>query len=114
MKTPSSCRSCVHFGVCTSSKAGRRLYRQIFEEHYELLEKIYESQEGQLLYARRKIRVENPFGHIKNNLGARSFLLRGIEGVNAELSLLATCFNIARMITIMGGVQVVPILRNNS
>ncbi len=114
MKAPSACRSCIHFGVCTSSKSGRRLYRQFHEENKELLEKIYESQEGQLLYARRKMRVEHPFGHIKNNLGARSFLLRGIEGVNAELSLLGTCFNIARMITIMGGVQVlVPILRNN-
>lgn len=115
MKAPSACRSCIHFGVCTSSKSGRRLYRQIYEENKELLEKIYESQEGQLLYARRKMRVEHPFGHIKHNLGARSFLLRGIEGVNAELSLLGTCFNIARMITIMGGVQVlVPILRNNT
>ena len=113
MKAPSACRSCIHFGVCTSSKKGRRLYRQVNEEKKELLEKIYESKEGQLLYARRKMLVEHPFGHIKNNLGARSFLLRGIEGVNAELSLLGTCFNITRMINIVGGVQtLVRILRN--
>jgi transposase len=113
MKVPAACRCCVHFGVCTTSKSGRRLYRQIDEEKKELLEKTYESKEGQLLYARRKMLVEHPFGHIKNNLGARSFLLRGIEGVNAELSLLGTCFNVARMITITGGVQaLVKIFRN--
>jgi hypothetical protein len=31
-----------------------------------------------------------------------AFLLRGRDGVQSETSLLATCFNIARMITIFG------------
>jgi hypothetical protein len=48
------------------------------------LERIYESQEGQEIYRRRKMRVEHPFGHIKRNLGVGAFLLRGLEGVNAE------------------------------
>jgi hypothetical protein len=30
------------------------------------------------------------------------FLLRGLEGVRAEMSLLAACFNIARLMTILG------------
>ncbi len=34
-----------------------------------------------------------------------NFLLRGKEGVQAELSIAATCFNIARMITLFGGVK---------
>jgi len=29
-------------------------------------------------------------------------LLRGKKGVDAELSLLSTCFNVARMMTIIG------------
>ena len=49
-----------------------------------------------------KKKFELPFGHIKRNLGAGVFLLRGIEGVNAEMALLSTCFNISRMITIVG------------
>jgi len=105
MEVPSDCRSCIHFGVCTKSKSGRRIYRRIHEQSKELLEKMYDSDEGQLLYAKRKMRVEHPFGHMKNNLGARSFLIRGIEGVKAELSLLGTCFNITRLITISGGTQ---------
>jgi hypothetical protein len=31
-----------------------------------------------------------------------SFLLRGLAGVRAEMSLLSSCFNIARMISMMG------------
>jgi hypothetical protein len=46
--------------------------------------------------------VEHPFGHIKRNLKTDAFLMRGRDGVNAETSLLATCFNLARMITLLG------------
>jgi hypothetical protein len=46
--------------------------------------------------------VEHPFGHIKRNLQANAFLLRGRDGVGAESSLLATCFNLVRMMTILG------------
>ena len=66
------------------------------------IEETYQQEEGQKLYKLRKEKVELPFGHMKRNLGAGQFLLRGKEGVNAELSILSTCFNIARMITIIG------------
>jgi hypothetical protein len=46
--------------------------------------------------------VELVFGHIKRNLKVDSFLLRGLAGVRGEMGLLASCFNIARLITIMG------------
>ncbi|HXZ36516.1 MAG TPA: transposase, partial [Thermodesulfobacteriota bacterium] len=49
-----------------------------------------------------KARVEHPFGHIKRNLKADAFLMRGREGVSAEASVLATCFNLARMISLLG------------
>jgi transposase len=105
MKDPSACKRCIHFGTCTTGiRAGRRIYRSVNEQTKEILEGTYLSKEGQQLYARRKMRIEHPFGHIKRNLGAGSFLLRGLEGVNAELSLMGTCFNIARLTTIMGGV----------
>jgi hypothetical protein len=43
-----------------------------------------------------------PFGHIKRILNAGHFLLRGLAGERAEASLLASCFNLARMITLIG------------
>jgi len=97
------CRSCEHFGVCTTSKKGRHIIRMKENEDLKAkLEETYQQEEGQKLYKLRKEKVELPFGHMKRNLGAGQFLLRGKEGVNAELSILSTCFNIARMITIIG------------
>jgi len=100
------CLKCNHFGVCTTSKMGRRLQRKINEDIKEELEKVYESESGASIYKLRKERAELPFGHIKRNLGCGYFLLRGREGVNAEMAILCTCFNISRMITLLGGVEV--------
>ncbi len=66
---------------------------------------------AQAIFARRKTRVEHPFGHIKRNLHAGYFLLRGLAGVRAEMALLATCFNIRRLITLWGVSGVVARLR---
>ena len=95
------CASCSNFGQCTTAKKGRkitRLKKQRFEAQYE-------QEESQIIYARRKCKAEHPFGHIKRNLKTDAFMLRGREGVQAETSLLATCFNVRRMITIFGGVM---------
>ncbi len=97
------CRSCKHFGTCTSCKEGRHIIRILkTEELKEKLEEVYHQEESQKLYKLRKEKAELPFGHMKSNLGAGQFLLRGKEGVNAELSILSTCFNMARMVTIIG------------
>jgi transposase len=113
IKDSTVCIACEYFGKCTKSKRGRSVMRLVNEETRDKLKSIYESEEGQKIYEKRKMKVEHPFGHIKRNLGTGSFLLRGIEGVKAELNLLGTCYNIARLITIMGGTrQLVEQLRN--
>jgi transposase len=56
--------------------------------------------------------AELPFGHIKRNLNAGHFLLRGLDGVRAEASLLASCFNLARMITLLGVPALIAKLAN--
>jgi hypothetical protein len=99
------CHRCVYWGTCTTSKRGRTLKRLKEEELRERLEARYASAEGQAIYRKRKEKVELPFGHIKRNLGAGSFLLRGLAGVRAEWAMLASCFNITRMITLTGGVE---------
>ena len=103
-KNTTTCRNCKHFGKCTTSKTGRRIYRLLNEETREELKTIYESDEGQAIYKTRKMFVEHPFGHMKQNLGVKSFLLRRLDGAQTELCLLGTCFNLARMVTLMGGV----------
>jgi len=98
----SHCRNCKHFGKCTSSKNGRRVTRLFDEELREKFEKQYSQQETQVIYAKRKEKVELPFGHLKRNLSVDGFLLRGLDSVKAEFSLLSSCFNISRMITLLG------------
>lgn len=98
----SICKQCCHFGKCTNSQKGRQISRLIDEETRLKLEAQYLQPESQAIYKLRKQKVELPFGHIKRNLGVQSFLLRGRAGAKAEISLLATCFNLARMINILG------------
>ena len=105
MKKPGACQACRHFGVCTKADRGRTISRLANEELKERLDARYASEEGQAIYKRRKETVELPFGHIKRTLNGGQFLLRGLEAARAEFSILASCFNIARMITLLGGVE---------
>lgn len=100
--TKEKCLACRHFGVCTNSRHGRRIKRLELEETKIKLEAQYASPAGQAVYKLRKQFAEHPFGHLRRNLGVQYFLLRGREGVKAETSLLVTCFNLARMITLIG------------
>jgi transposase len=102
MEDKKFCHRCRHYGQCTKSERGRNIIRLRNEDVKLKLEAQYEEETSQKIYVRRKTRVEHPFGHIKRNLKTDAFLLRGREGVQAETSLLATCFNVARMITIFG------------
>jgi transposase len=99
------CRSCPHFGQCTKSRQGRTITRHLLEKVGEAVSRRFEEPEIRQVYERRKARVEHPFGFIKKNLGFGQFHLRGREGAGAEASLLATCFNLRRMLTLLGGVS---------
>jgi hypothetical protein len=102
MEDKKFCHRCRYYGQCTKSERGRNIIRLRNEDVKLKLEAQYEEASSQAIYKRRKTRVEHPFGHIKRNLKTDAFLLRGRDGVQAETSLLATCFNVARMITIFG------------
>lgn len=107
----SLCRSCSNFGQCTRSRAGRNIVRLRNEEVKQRLEAKYQQPDSQEIYKRRKASVEHPFGHIKRNLGVTAFLLRGMAGVRAEVSVLATCFNLRRITNILGAARLIPILK---
>jgi hypothetical protein len=99
---PSICHRCASFGECTRAKQGRAIVRLMDEAAKQQFEAQFATPASQAIYRRRKERVEHPFGHIKWNLGVRSFLLRGLSGVRAEASILGTCFNLRRVITLCG------------
>jgi len=106
IRDKSLCLECPHFGLCTKAKYGRRIRRLVDEDLKLKLERQYNQESSQAIYKLRKEKVELPYGHLKRNLAVTAFLLRGLEGVKAEMSLLASCFNITRLINIVG----VPLL----
>ncbi len=58
--------------------------------------------EGKALYAQRKHTPEPVFGIIKSVLGFRQFLLRGLDQVHGEWSLVTMAWNIKRMFVLAG------------
>lgn len=105
------CRGCIYKAACTKNWLGRTIARAPLEEIRPVVQARYESADGQAIYARRQCRVEHPFGHIKRNLNVQAFLLRGFAGVRAAAALFASCFNIARMMTLIGTGVLLPKLR---
>ncbi len=110
MKHKKDCFRCKFYGVCTKNKKGRMIYRLVNEDFKHRIAKRYASDVGQRIYARRKEVGELPFGHIKRNLNGSRFLLRGLNHVRGEFAVLASCFNMRRLITLSGGVR--PLLSN--
>lgn len=102
-----ACRRCCRFGVCTKIVNGRVIQRFKDEELKEKFAALYQQPDCQHIYGLRKAKAELPFGHIKRNLKFDGFLLRGKEGARTEISLAAACFNMARMITIVGVVGLI-------
>ncbi len=96
------CLACPHYGICTTSPTGRTISRLLKEEVRQRLEAQYDEPSSQEIYKLRKEKVELPFGHIKHNLKFDYFLLRGQKGAKAEASIIGTCFNLVRMITLLG------------
>ncbi len=59
------------------------------------------TQDGRATYAMRKQTVEPVFGIIKSVMGFRQFLLRGLQAVEAEWSLVTMAWNFKRMASMM-------------
>lgn len=97
-----TCGACEHYQECTRGRNGRKIVRYFNEDLRDRLRQQFELPARREVYQRRKQTAELPFGHIKRNLGAGQFLLRGLAGVRAEMSLLASCFNVARLLGLFG------------
>ena len=61
------------------------------------------TKEGQAFYAKRKSTVEPVFGIIKEVMGFRRFLLRGLEAVKGEWRLVCLAFNLKRLFVLQQG-----------
>ena len=58
-----------------------------------MVEKVH-SDAGREIYRQRQSVAESPFGVIKNVMGVRQFLLRGLENVRTEWRWACTAYNL--------------------
>ncbi len=81
--------------------SGRQVSRDQFDGERERLNQRMETPEGQEKYSHRREVAERPFATIKQQFGARQFLLRGLENVRQEWQWLATAFNLHRLMALL-------------
>ena len=96
------CGKCPLQGKCLPKKNKYRTvtrweYEEIIEAHRERMEK-----DGTERMRQRAELCEHPFGTLKLWCGWTHFLLRGLEKVRAEFSLMMLSYNFRRVLTILG------------
>jgi transposase len=99
-RTGVPCAGCPHAGACCSDLAkGRRLERDQYEAYRERLRARMNTAAGRAIYRRRRETVEPRFGWIKQGLGVRRFLRRGLEKVRTEWALVAAAVNVSILLS---------------
>jgi transposase len=103
-------KACIAAGVEPLIALGRETHHQSLAGRFadappapenptpvEAMAHRLQTPEGKKLYAKRKHTPEPVFGIIKSVLGFRQFLLRGLEKVKAEWTLVTLAWNMKRM-----------------
>jgi hypothetical protein len=67
------------------------------EDPVALIKHRLKMPEGRKIYGRRKATIDLAFGVIKEVMGFRQFLLRGLRAVKGELSPVSSAFNVKRI-----------------
>ncbi len=95
-----ACKTCAARAVCTENNRGRTIKRLMNEDVLErMAERLKTYPEKMRL---RSQLVEHPFGTMKRGMNQGYFLLRGLRKVAAEMSLTVLCYNLKRVLKIMG------------
>ena len=95
-----ACGSCRLKSLCTNSPQ-RFVQRHLYEG---ALQRMQQRASAEMMRLRR-CSVEHPFAALKYHiLGHPRFLLRGVVGAQAEISLATLVYNLKRMLKVLGGV----------
>jgi transposase len=95
----SGCKTCALRSACTRNKANRTITR---EENEHLMEAMAARVKAHPEKMRlRKALCEHPFGTIKRWFGYTHFLLKGLEKVRTEWSLITLVYNLKRVLKLV-------------
>jgi transposase len=97
-----NCLECALNPQCVKSKYGVKVIKsdEFEKERRDMAVKL-KSEEGKRKYNIRIITVEYPFGNIKQNIGLREFLTRGVKKVKTEFNLACIAHNLRRIQNIL-------------
>lgn len=95
-----SCEGCTLRDKCTKNKKGRYIERSIYQEALEANEKRVGSNPN--YYRQRQQITEHQFGTLKRQWGFTYTLMKGKEHVLSEVNLLMSCYNLRRIMSILG------------
>ncbi len=92
------CTDCPVKAECTRSKYNRRVYRgdELIRMRKQAHDRLM-SPNGVRHRAKRGIEVEAVFGQIKQNMGFRRFMLRGLDKVSTEWGIICMAHNLKKM-----------------
>ena len=93
------CKECVLKSQCTRNKANRTITREANEHLMEAMAERMKREPGK--FKLRKTLAEHPFGTIKRSLGYTHFLLKGLEKVRTEWSLITLVYNLKRVLNLV-------------
>jgi hypothetical protein len=97
---PQACRDCPIKAKCTTKERGRTIVRMEDESVSEVIQQRMQREPEK--YKRRGATVEKVFGTIKWAMGGEALLMKGLENAKGEWSLLCTCYNLKRIIKLIG------------
>ena len=82
-------------------KEGGKKSREFKDPRLIAMREKIATAEGKTIYKQRARTVEPVFGTIKEAIGFRGFMLRGLEKMSGEWALITHAFNIKRLHTLM-------------
>jgi transposase len=96
-----TCDACLLRGRCVTEKRPTRdilrwVHEDALDRHRQRMK------DAGALMRRRAGLAEHPFGTLKCRAGYRHFLVRGFDKVRGEWNLMALCYNLTRVLNIIG------------
>ena len=101
------CSECPVQSACVGEDKWRVITSDGFEGERRRMKTKMQSEQGKKEYRKRGETVEWPFGDIKQNLGLREFLTRGLLNVKTEHNLVCTAHNLKALWKKLDGKTVV-------
>ena len=107
----SACAKCPLKEKCTRNKS-RTITREENEHLMEAMAARVKAHPEQM--ALRKALVEHPFGTIKRGFGYTYFLVKGLEKVRAEWTLITLGYNLKRVLNLVSFEQLMRVVQENT